>query len=103
GLDIALDAYEEADKVRSIAPKRWVLEHGHYTRPDQFDRMRDLGILISAQFHPYMAAQNMEYFWGKERAEKSVRVRDWLDAGLLVGGGSDWTLLPADPFWMIYF
>ncbi|QIB64542.1 amidohydrolase [Kineobactrum salinum] len=103
GLDIALDAYEQADDLHSIAPKRWVLEHGHHTRPDQFDRMRDLGMVVSAQFHPYMAAQNMEYFWGKERAKKSVRVRDWLDAGLLVGGGSDWTLLPADPFWMMYF
>jgi len=103
GLDIALDAYEKASLVKPIAPKRWVIEHAHYTRPDQFKRINDLGLVISTQFHPYMAAQNMTYFWGEERASKTMRMRDWLDAGLIVGGGSDWTLLPANPFWMIYF
>lgn len=102
-LDIALDAYEKANEVKPIGPKRWVIEHAHYTRPDQFQRIKDLGLVISTQFHPYMAAQNMVYFWGKERASKAMRMRDWLDAGLLVGGGSDWTLLPPDPFWVIYF
>jgi len=103
GLDIALDAYEKASQVKPIASKRWVIEHAHYTRPDQFKRINDLGLVISTQFHPYMAAQNMTYFWGEERASKTMRMRDWLDAGLLVGGGSDWTLLPANPFWIIYF
>jgi predicted amidohydrolase YtcJ len=103
GLDVALDAYEKASRVKPIAPKRWVIEHAHYTRPDQFQRINDLGLVISTQFHPYMAAQNMVYYWGEERAAKTMRMRDWLDAGLTVGGGSDWTLLPADPFWIIYF
>ena len=103
GLDIALDAYEKASQIKPIAPKRWVIEHAHYTRPDQFKRIRDLGLVISTQFHPYMAAQNMVYFWGNERAAQAMRMRDWLDAGLLVGGGSDWSLLPPNPFWAIYF
>jgi predicted amidohydrolase YtcJ len=103
GLDIALDAYQKASQVKPIAPKRWVIEHAHYTRPDQFKRINDLGLVISTQFHPYMAAQNMTYFWGEERSSKAMRMRDWLDAGLIVGGGSDWSLLPANPFWMIYF
>ncbi|MFT5350257.1 MAG: putative amidohydrolase YtcJ, partial [Gammaproteobacteria bacterium] len=103
GLDIALDAYQKASQLKPIAPKRWVIEHAHYTRPDQFKRINDLGLVISTQFHPYMAAQNMTYFWGEERSSKAMRMRDWLDAGLIVGGGSDWSLLPANPFWMIYF
>ena len=102
-LDVALDAYEKANRVKPIAPKRWVIEHAHYTRPDQFKRIKDLGLVISTQFHPYMAAQNMIYYWGEERASKTMRMRDWLDAGLIVGGGSDWSLLPANPFWIIYF
>ena len=103
GLDIALNAYEKADGVKSIASKRWVVEHVHYSRPDQFKRIKDLDLVISTQFHPYMAGQQMIYFWGEERASKAMRMRDWLDAGLLVGGGSDWTVLPASPFTMIYF
>ncbi|MEJ8566199.1 amidohydrolase [Elongatibacter sediminis] len=103
GLDIALDAYEAADRVASITSRRWVIEHGHYTRPDQFERIRELGLVISTQFHPYMAAQNMVHYWGESRANQAMRLRDWLDAGIVVGGGSDWTLLPANPFWMLYF
>ena len=103
GLDIALDAYAKANEIRSIAPKRWVIEHAHYTRPDQFKRIKELELVISTQFHPYMAGQNMQYYWGNERASKTMRMRDWLDAGLIVGGGSDWTLLPANPFWMLYY
>lgn len=102
-LDIGLDAYEKANAVKPIASKRWVVEHAHYTRPDQFKRIKDLGLMISAQFHPYMAAQTMEHYWGEERTSKVMRMRDWLDAGLIVGGGSDWTLLPANPFWIIYY
>ena len=102
-LDIVLDAYEKANKEKPIARKRWTLEHLLYTRPDQFARIKALGLVVSTQFHAYMAAADMVNFWGKARAEKATRVRDWLDAGLVVGGGSDWSLLPADPFWMIYF
>jgi predicted amidohydrolase YtcJ len=103
GLDITLDAYEKVNQIEPIAPKRWVIEHAHYTRPDQFKRIKDLGAVISTQFHPYMGAQNTVYFWGEERSSKTMRMRDWLDAGLIVGGGSDWGLMPANPFWMIYF
>lgn len=103
GMDIALDVYEKVNEVTPITSKRWVIDHAHYTRPDQFQRMKDLGVVISTQFHPYMGAQNIVHFWGEERASKTMRMRDWLDAGLVVGGGSDWGLMPANPFWMIYF
>ncbi|MFT5711183.1 MAG: putative amidohydrolase YtcJ [Halioglobus sp.] len=103
GLDIVLDAYERANRQQSIKDKRWVVEHAHVTRLDQLDRMRELGVIISTQFHPYMAAGNMAYYWGDERAAQAMRVRDWMDAGLMVGGGSDWSLVPANPFWMLYF
>ena len=103
GLDLVLDAYEKANREKPISRKRWTVEHLLYTRPDQFKRIRDLGVVVSTQFHAYMAAADMVNFWGPERAAKATRVRDWLDAGLKVGSGSDWSLLPANPFWMIYF
>ena len=103
GLDIVLDAYEKANKERPLARKRWTLEHLLYTRPDQYKRIKDMGLVVSVQFHGYMAGQDMINFWGKERGDNSTPVRDWMDAGLVVGGGSDWSLLPADPFWMIYY
>src|ERR1700753_3889963 len=103
GLATVPDADEKANAEKPIARKRWTLEHLLYTRPDQFARIRSLGLVVSTQFHAYMAAADMVNFWGRERAEKATRMRDWIDAGLKVGGGSDWSLLPANPFWMIYF
>jgi predicted amidohydrolase YtcJ len=102
-LDIVLDAYEKANKEIPLVRKRWTLEHLLYTRPDQYQRIKDLGLVVSVQFHGYMAGQDMINFWGRKRGASSTPVRDWMDAGLLVGGGSDWSLLPADPFWMLYY
>ena len=103
GIDILLDAYEKADAFKEIAGQRWVLEHGHCCRPDQYGRIRNLSVLVTAQFHPYLFAETMIHYWGEERAARSVPLREWLDAGLLVGGGSDLVAGPANPFWMLYF
>jgi len=102
-MDVVLDTYEKANQDVPISRKRWVIEHAHYTRPDQFARIKKMDVTISTQFHPYMAAKTMIDNWGTERASKAMRVRDWLDAGVRVGGGSDWSLVPANPFWMMYF
>ena len=50
-----------------------------------------------------MSAGTMKRHWGEKRAAQTMRLRDWIDGGLTVGGGSDWSLVPANPFWMIYF
>lgn len=41
--------------------------------------------------------------WGKDRGEETFRTRQWLDAGIHVGVGTDWTLMPPNPFVVIYF
>lgn len=102
-IDMLLDIYKQAHKTDSISGKRWLIEHAHYTRLDQIPSIRDLQVLISTQFHPYMSAGTMKRHWGEERAAQTMRLRDWIDGGLTVGGGSDWSLVPANPFWMIYF
>jgi len=103
GLDIVLAAYTKANAVKDIRPHRWILEHCHYTRPDQFAAIKKLGLSISTQFHPYVAGEMMAKNWGPQRAAQLMRVRDWLDAGIKVGGGSDYWEVPANPFSMMYF
>jgi predicted amidohydrolase YtcJ len=103
GLDIVLGAYAKAKAVKDIGPYRWILEHCHYTRPDQFEAIKKLGLSISTQYHPYMAADTMSRNWGKERGSETMRVRDWIDAGIRVGGGSDWPMVPVSPFVMMHF
>lgn len=102
-VDIVLDAYEKANADQSIVGKRWTIEHGLVTDKDQFERIKKLGVIISSQYHTYMASRTMINYWGKERGEESSRDRDWLDAGLHTGMGTDWTLMPPNPFEVLSF
>jgi predicted amidohydrolase YtcJ len=102
-LDIVLDAYEAADHVRSIKDRRWVVEHIPLVHPDQMVRMKHLGVVVSAQFQPYAGAEGMLKRLGPERTEHAVPMREMLDAGLVVSGGSDWPGAPNNPFVNIYY
>jgi predicted amidohydrolase YtcJ len=103
-IDIVLDGYEKANQDQSIVGKRWTIEHAFVTRPDQLERIKRLGVIISSQFHTYMASRTMSDLWGEDRgANNNVSTRDWLDAGLKVGVGTDWTRMPPRPFEVLYF
>ena len=88
-VDLVLDAYEQAHKERAITDRRWAIEHAFITRPDQIERIKRLGIVISAQSHLYLAGSSLVEYWGSERAEAVAPVRSWLDAGLHIAGGTD--------------
>ena len=102
-LDVVLDAYEAADKQRSIRDRRWIVEHIPLVHRDQMERMKRLGVVVSAQFQPYAGARNMLKRFGKARADRAVPMRELLDQGLTVSGGSDWPGAPNNPFVNIYF
>jgi predicted amidohydrolase YtcJ len=101
-VDEVLDAYEAADRDRSINGKRWTIEHFFIARPDHFARVRALDLMISAQDHLYLAAPSMAKYWGRARAEQVTPVKTFLDQGLLVAGGTDSPVIPYNPFWAMY-
>jgi hypothetical protein len=91
-LDIALSAYEAADRESSIREKRWVVEHIPTVQPNQMDRLARLGVLVSAQFQPYYLDYDWLVRWvggNKELAEREVPMRELLDHHLSVSAGSD--------------
>lgn len=102
-LDAVLDAYEAANAERSIVDRRWVVEHIPMVQPDQMDRMKRLGVVVSAQFQPYRGYDGMVRAYGKDRADHIVPMRELLDKGLNVSTGSDFPSTPANPFVNIYF
>jgi predicted amidohydrolase YtcJ len=102
-LDLVLDAYEAADRERSIRDRRWVVEHIPLVHADQIARMKRLGVVVSAQFQPFGSSDAMLKRLGSARLEQALPIRDLLDAGLVVGGGSDWPGAPNNPFLNIYF
>lgn len=101
-IDQVLTAYELADKDSPIAGKRWAIEHAFISRPDLVKRMQDLKLMVSAQDHLYLAAPAMKKYWGWDLASEVTPVKTYLDAGLLVAGGTDSPVIPFNPFWELY-
>ncbi len=104
-MDLVLEAFEAADKEISIRDKRWTIEHATYVQPDQMERIKALGLVISAQAQPYRGGGNALRTLGKERAERTVPIREFMDRGIIVTGGSDWggNSNSNNPFGNIYF
>jgi hypothetical protein len=101
-IDQVLTAYEAANAERSIAGRRWGIEHGFIAQPDHFPRMKALGLQISAQNHLYLAGPSLVKYWGPARAARTTPVKAYLDAGLPVSGGTDAGVVPYPPLWVIY-
>jgi predicted amidohydrolase YtcJ len=101
-LDEVLDAYAAADKDASIRGKRWSVEHAFVSRPEQVARLKALDVAVSAQDHLYLAAPVLKKYWGWEIASEVTPVKTYLDAGLLVAGGTDSPVIPFNPFWNLY-
>jgi predicted amidohydrolase YtcJ len=101
-IDEVLAAYEAADADKPIAGRRWTIEHGFIPQADQFPRMKKLGLVISAQNHLYLAGPSLVNYWGPARAARTTPMRTYLDQGLVVAGGTDSSVVPYPPLWVIY-
>ena len=99
-IDEVLAAYEAADAEKPIAGRRWTIEHGFIAQPDQFPRMKKLGLVISAQNHLYLAGPSLVNYWGPARAARTTPMRAYLDQGLVVAGGTDSAVVPYPPLWV---
>lgn len=101
-IDLVLDAYEAANRQRSIVERRWSIEHAFIGRPDHLPRMRALGLALAVQNHLYLAGPSLVQYWGSERAALTTPVKRYLDAGLPVSSGTDAPVVPYPPLWTLY-
>lgn len=101
-VDQVLTAYELANKDKPLLGKRWAVEHAFIARPDLVRRMQDLKLMVSAQDHLYLAAPVLKRYWGWDLASEVTPLKTYLDAGLLVAGGTDSPVIPFNPFWELY-
>ena len=101
-IDEVLEAYEAANAEKSIAGKRWTIEHGFIPQADQFPRMKKLDLVISAQDHLYLAGPSLVNYWGAARAARTTPMRAYLDQGFVVAGGTDSAVVPYPPLWVFY-
>ncbi len=101
-VEQVLSGYEQANADQPLIGKRWAIEHAFVIRPDLVRRMQQLRLMVSTQDHLYLAAPVLKKYWGWDLASEVTPVKTYLDAGLLVTGGTDTPVIPFNPFWELY-
>src|SRR5579864_4357367 len=101
---IMLDIYTEVAKQNGPrSDRRWRIEHAQHLRPEDFERFAQLGVIASVQ--PYHAIDDgrwAEKRIGHERAKTTYAFRTFLDHGVRLAFGSDWTVAPLNPMLGLY-
>jgi predicted amidohydrolase YtcJ len=104
-IDTVLDAFEAANKEKSIADRRFILIHASLIRPDQMERAKKLGVRADVQ-NAFMwnKAATVARFLGKATADRAVPTRTLIDVMGLdnVGGGTDFSTNLLNPFINMY-
>lgn len=96
-----LNCLEKALAIYPIKDHRFRIEHFGF--PDQRDiqRAADLGVVISTQpAFTYLRGGPVSVYEdrvGNKRNRRAYPIREFLDAGIIVGGGSDSNVTPMDP------
>lgn len=98
-IDLALDAFAEANELAPIAPLRFSVMHAYlWPSAENFRQARELGVIASIQpGMQWRVAAALAGRLGAEGAAKASPLRDWHEAGVEVAGGSDGPDFPLAP------
>ncbi len=89
-VELTLDAFEAAMDANPRPDPRHRIEHCVLTTPQQTQRIKDLGVVVSTQPQFLrVGAEHWAQLFGEERARRAMVTREWLDAGVHVALGSD--------------
>jgi predicted amidohydrolase YtcJ len=97
-IDVIVRAYSRVNKERPIRDLRWTIMHLFHPSEAALKEMARIGIMATMQDHPVLLGQNQRRWWGDERAAYAIPIREAIEAGVLVGGGTDGPVVPVDPF-----
>jgi predicted amidohydrolase YtcJ len=89
-LDALLDAYEAANREKSIVGRRFVVTHANFPNPQAIERGRQLGVIFDCQpAGLYEDGDAIKDVFGPARMKDFLPLRTLFDKGLIVAGGSD--------------
>lgn len=89
-LDVLLDAYEAADRIKPIRGRRWNLMHANFPNAAAIARAKRLGAIFDSQIAwLHCDGDALKDVFGPERMSYFLPFRSLIDAGLVVLGGSD--------------
>lgn len=100
---LILDMYGRIAKKNPKWDRRFRIEHAQHIAPNDFKRFAELGVIASVQ--PYHAIDDgrwAEKRIGHERCKTSYAFKTFLDNGVKLCFGSDWTVAPLNPLLGIY-
>jgi predicted amidohydrolase YtcJ len=97
-IDVIVRAYERVNAERPIRDLNWTIMHLFHPSDAALKKMAAIGIVATMQDHPVLLGHNQRRWWGDERAAYAIPIREAIDAGVLVGGGTDGPVVPVDPF-----
>jgi predicted amidohydrolase YtcJ len=103
GISTILDLYEETQKAHGTRDRRWRIEHAQHMAAKDFDRFAQLHVVASVQ--PYHAIDDgrwAERRIGHDRSSRTYAFRTFLDHGVRLAFGTDWSVAPLNPMLSLY-
>jgi predicted amidohydrolase YtcJ len=97
-IDVIVRSYERVNREIPIRDLHWTIMHLFHPSDAALKKMAEFGIMATMQDHPVLLGHNQRRWWGDEHAAYAIPIRKTIDAGVLVGGGTDGPVVPVDPF-----
>ncbi len=103
GVSMILDMFEQIEKANGKRDRRWRIEHAQHMAAKDFARFARLGVIASVE--PYHAIDDgrwAEKRIGPDRIKRTYAFRTFLNDGVRLALGTDWSVAPLSPMWTIY-
>lgn len=100
---LALDAIEVLRDFNGPSTARHQIAHASIIWPEEIARMKRLG--VTAEMSPMVWFPNIfsgaaTQLLSEEVLDRAYPIAEFLDAGLLIAGGSDWPVMPSPDLWI---
>lgn len=103
GIDIAMNAYEHAQKTSPRPDPRHQIVHCYFPSENALRRIQKLGVMVNTQASfLYWLGDSFIEAVGSERATRCIPLRTMLERGIPVGNSHDTTVTPPLPTIGIY-
>ncbi|GAA5314869.1 MAG: amidohydrolase [Candidatus Pelagadaptatus aseana] len=104
GLELLLDVVAENMRRNPRPDHRTVIVHFGFSTSDQIQRIRDLGLIVSANpYYPVVLADHYSLRGiGPARAQQMVRLGEVADAGVSFSLHSDMPMAPGKPLFLMW-
>ncbi|MBY6092251.1 amidohydrolase [Maritimibacter alkaliphilus] len=102
-IEMVLNSYEKAYAEMPAPDRRHRIEHCGWHRPDQLERMKEMGVIPAGQpSFLYFFGDGYFMCLGPDRPHTCYPFKTWLESGLHPSGSTDCPVTSASPFPVLY-